>query len=421
MIRLRPAWCLVWCLASAAAATGGCTSVTPPARPLVVGVLAPLTGPAAETGADAVRGAQLAVEVVNQAHPTLAVPLAAGTGLPGLGGAALQLVTADTAGNPVTASAQVSALVTERHAIGLITADSAESTEAAGTEVQRLRVPLLDARTTADYLTELGVDWYFRTGPSDSQLADSAFSLLGRQPARPGGGGHRVLLVTEAGAEGAAAAVRLRELVPRSGAAVAAQVQMSAADSPDTLDPDVHSGDAGAEPDAVLAWARSTAGAAAIVAAADRSGIPLYGLGQGFRQFDRPLPEATTMMRAMPWSQDYAGRNPVARDVLRLYQQRFDRPMSAAAADAFTAMITLAGAVDAARSGDPAAIRTALRQTSLPATSMIMPWNGVRFGPDGQNILAAAVVEQWQFRDFRLVYPVELAITAARWGRRDAR
>ncbi|MBV1853235.1 ABC transporter substrate-binding protein [Catellatospora tritici] len=416
MIRLRPAWCLVWCLASAAAATGGCTSVTPPAQPLVVGVLAPLTGPAAETGADTVRGAQLAVEVVNQALPTLGVPLAADAGLPGLGGATLLLATADTAGDPATTSTQVSALVTERHAIGLVTANSAKSTEVAGTQVQRLRVPLLDAHTTADYLTELGADWYFRTGPSDSQLADSAFSLLGRQPERPGGGGHRVVLVTETGTEGAAAAVRLRELVPRSGATVAKQIEMSATDSPDTLDTEKDADSA----DAVLAWAQSTGGAAAIAAAADRTGIPLYGLGQGFRQFDRPLPEASTMMRAMPWSQDYAGRNPVARDVLRLYQQRFNRPMSAAAADAFTAMITLAKAVDTAGSGDPAAIRTALRQTSLPATQMIMPWNGVRFGPDGQNTLAAAVVEQWQFHDFRLVYPVELAITVARWGRRDA-
>ncbi|GHJ44282.1 amino acid ABC transporter substrate-binding protein [Catellatospora sp. TT07R-123] len=418
MIRLRPAWCLMWGLASVAASASGCTAITPPPQPLVVGVLAPTTGPSAVAGGDAVRGAQLAVEVVNQAFPALAVPLAAGTGLPRLGGATLVLATGDTAGRPETASAQVSTLVTERHAIGLVTADTAESTAAAGTQVQRLRVPLLDARTTADYLTELGVDWYFRTGPSDSQLADSAFALLGRQPGRTPDAGHRVVLVTEAGAEGAAAAVRLRELALRAGTTVSAQVELAPSDKSDALEP---AGTADPAPDAVFAWAQTTAGAAAIIAAADRTGIPLYGLGTGFRQLDTPLAEGSALLRATPWSQEYAGRNPVARDVARLYQQRFGRPMSAAAADAFTAMITLAEAVDNAGSRDPAAIRTALRQTTLPATQMIMPWDGVRFGPDGQNTLAAAVVEQWQYRGFRLVYPIELATVTARWAHREAR
>jgi branched-chain amino acid transport system substrate-binding protein len=45
---------------------------------------------------------------------------------------------------------------------------------------------------------------------------------------------------------------------------------------------------------------------------------------------------------------------------------------------------------------------------------MIMPWNGVRFNSEGQNQLAAGVVEGWD-DGFRVVYPRELAAGPMVW------
>jgi branched-chain amino acid transport system substrate-binding protein len=105
--------------------------------------------------------------------------------------------------------------------------------------------------------------------------------------------------------------------------------------------------------------------------------------------------------------------------VAELYQRRFGVAMSDAAAGVFTAMLTLAMAVDAAGPADPsgnsARVRAALRRVSLPATQTIMPWDGVRFDGSGQNQLAAAVVEQRAPGGFQVVYPREVATLPLMW------
>jgi branched-chain amino acid transport system substrate-binding protein len=91
--------------------------------------------------------------------------------------------------------------------------------------------------------------------------------------------------------------------------------------------------------------------------------------------------------------------------------------MGGPAANAFTATVVLAMAVDTAGGGDPAGIRSALRALAIPAIRTIMPWNGLRFDASGQNQLAAAVVEQRAGAGFQVVYPRELATAAASWRR----
>jgi branched-chain amino acid transport system substrate-binding protein len=84
--------------------------------------------------------------------------------------------------------------------------------------------------------------------------------------------------------------------------------------------------------------------------------------------------------------------------------------MTDAAARTFTATLTLAVAIDQAGDGDPGRIRAALRRLWLPPTQLIMPWDGVQFGPAGQNALAVGVVEQKDAGGaYKLVYPRELA------------
>ncbi|MEV9163429.1 twin-arginine translocation signal domain-containing protein, partial [Klebsiella pneumoniae] len=56
------------------------------ARPgeIAVGILFPLSGPNAQVGIDARHAVETAFDIVNNPHPDLDLPLAAGTGLPGL-------------------------------------------------------------------------------------------------------------------------------------------------------------------------------------------------------------------------------------------------------------------------------------------------------------------------------------------------
>ncbi|MFD0599049.1 ABC transporter substrate-binding protein [Catellatospora coxensis] len=323
----------------------------------------------------------------------------------------MSLAARDTAGQVETASAALTALAEQEHVAGLVLAESADIAESAASQAQRLRVPLLDARSSDDYLTELGIDWYFRIGPSDSRLTEAAFALLARRGAGSGG----ITLITESGRGGSSAAVTsLRDLARRAGVPVTLSLTMAAGATDAKR---LHDQLAEKPENTVVAWAQTAAGARAVAdAVGETTGRPtLVGLGQGFRSLERP-DSGAALLRAVPWSADLAQRDPTARLVAELYERRNGKPMSAVAADAFTATMALAAAVDTAGSADPAAIRTALRRTSLSAVQLIMPWDGVRFGDDGQNQFAAAVVEQWQDRGYRLVYPIELASTRARWS-----
>src|SRR4051794_8546828 len=59
---------------------------------VVVGALFPLSGAAAQIGVDARAALETAVEIVNNAHAALDLPLAKSAGLQGLGGAKIRLV-----------------------------------------------------------------------------------------------------------------------------------------------------------------------------------------------------------------------------------------------------------------------------------------------------------------------------------------
>jgi branched-chain amino acid transport system substrate-binding protein len=393
------------------AALAGCVS---PAdwrngAPLAIGILADMAGPT--EGNDAVRGARLAVELVNGSYPDVPIPLAAGTGLPNLAGATLTLVPADTKGTPQEASDQADALVATDGAAALVVSDAADVAAAAGSQTQRSRVPLLDARSTADYVTELGMDWYFRTVPTDRALADVSFALLRRQlVGRPNA---RIALLTEVGADSAAAAALIRDLAARAGYPIVVDRELTAQTDVDTQAQEIAEG----RSEVVLVLAHTSAAATEVTRTASRlaTPVPVVGLGQGFGQVAGGLGAGDVVLRATSWSAELAHRNPVGKAVTALYERTFGSPMTNEAANSFTATITLAAAIDAAGSREPATIRGALRQISMPATQMIMPWNGIRFNANGQNQLAAGVVEGRDRSGFRVIYPRELAAGPMIW------
>jgi branched-chain amino acid transport system substrate-binding protein len=304
-------------------------------------------------------------------------------------------------------------MVTLQQAVGVIVADSPQVAAAAASEMQRLRVPLLDASSTADYLTELGLDWYFRTGPSDRLLTEGAFAMLRRHLPPTAS---RVALVLEPGGDSATGASAVRQAAERSASSVVFEQEWQG----ESATPSLAAGLSQSRAEAVVAWAHTAAGAAAIArASADATSRPVVGLGKGFRLLTQPPATGEVMLRSVVWSAEFAQRNPAAQAVTQLYQQRFGHAMSDAAASAFTAVIALAVAVDASGSHDTAAIRSALRQESLPPTQMIMPWNGVQFAADGHNSRAAGTIEMWENNAYRVVFPAELASLPLRWPARN--
>src|SRR2546430_17627268 len=104
-------------MTAAALAVAAILMSTPSAKAagtVKIGILWPLTGNAAAAGQASKAAAEVAAEIVNNSHPEMAnLPLAATAGLPGLGGAKLELVFADHQGNPSVAQQQPLRLINE--------------------------------------------------------------------------------------------------------------------------------------------------------------------------------------------------------------------------------------------------------------------------------------------------------------------
>ncbi|MGE5827470.1 MAG: ABC transporter substrate-binding protein, partial [Micromonosporaceae bacterium] len=217
----------VLALAAGMLVLAGCGgSPRTPHRPatVAIGLLSPASG-GGGMGDDAVRGAQLAIDLVNNSHPELPLPLAKGAGLPGLGGAVLTLAVRDTAGSADQAETAANDLVSFDHAVSIVAAESAPVMAALGAQAQRLRLPLVDATSSADYLPEMGLEWYFRVSPSDRVLIETTYALLRRQ--LPAGQPARLALLQDQGGDLATDADLVRELATRSGYSIVATLDLA--------------------------------------------------------------------------------------------------------------------------------------------------------------------------------------------------
>jgi len=137
-----------------------------------IGILWPLTGNAAAAGQASKAAAEVAVEIVNNPHPEMAnLPLAATAGLPGLGGAKLELVFADHQGNPSVAQQQALRLINEERVHVLFGAYHSSCSLTATAVAERYGIPFMVGESAALNITGRGFKWVFRGTPIASDYA----------------------------------------------------------------------------------------------------------------------------------------------------------------------------------------------------------------------------------------------------------
>jgi branched-chain amino acid transport system substrate-binding protein len=312
-------------------------------------------------------------------------------------------------------------LVGEDKVVGLVGAFDTEVTKVASQRTESLRVPFVNGDSSADFLTERGLNWFFRTGPTDRMYGEAFFSALGRMA----GGGQRVAAVFSNDERGNVIADLTEELAREGGFAMTDDDKISFAPK----------GDAAAaavavqrvrdrQPDAVFVIASTPANATTLTKAFGQARYTpegIFAFGPGFLAadaFGAAGADANGLFAPTAWSREIAGRNPVAKPVMDAYEEQFGQPMTQVAAGSFTAVLVLAEAINRAGSTDPERVRAALLNLDVPGRETIMPWSGVRFDTaPHQNTAAAGVVEQRINGQFRVVFPDELQQEAgtAKW------
>jgi branched-chain amino acid transport system substrate-binding protein len=410
-------------LGVAVLAAAACTGSQAPSEQRTVdevriGLLVPLSGANRAAGQDALRGAQLAAALVNGEEGPVPLLGVTSNGLRGLGNPKIAIVPADTGSDPSRSPArgatEAARLVTQQRVIGLVGAYDTEVTAAASQRTERLGVPFVNGDNSSGFLTQRGLDWFFRTGPTDRMFGEAFFSTLRQEKVVP----KRISMLYTTDAPGEGLHRVLHNLAPEADYDQHGMVKFDAGQR--SLVPQLRELRDKKRPEVLFLMTSTGSDAVHVLKAMQAMGYrppQVFDFGSGFSEpqvLQAAGAAAEGLYYSSAWSREVAARNPSAKPIMDRYEGRFSAAMSEEAAGSFTAVLTLAAAIDAAGSVEPERVRAALIGLDLPGRSTIMPWSGVRFdASQHQNARAAGTVEQLVEGGFRVVFPRELAQTGA--------
>jgi branched-chain amino acid transport system substrate-binding protein len=361
-----------------------------------IGAVFPMSGNAASAGVHAKAAIEVAMDIINNAHPELGnFPLAKNAGLAGLGGAKVEVVFADNQGSPATGQNQTLRLITEEKVVALTGAYQSGITLTASAIAEKYGIPFLNGESVAANLTERGFKWFFRTTPIATDFVRVYYDFLTDMKAA-GAKTDNVALVHDNTEYGSSVAntiaagfkekgqpIALDIAYPSNATDVQSQVLQLKEKKPDVVIMISYTSDAilfaktfqaqDYKPPILLA---DDAGYS------DPSFIKSVGkISQG--AFNRSA-----------WSVGPEG-SPTAI-IAKMYKEKSGDEMDDTAARQMTGFFVLVEAIDRAGSTDPAKIQAALKATDLKPDQLMIGYKGVKFDDKGQNVLASAIIIQLQ-------------------------
>jgi branched-chain amino acid transport system substrate-binding protein len=360
-----------------------------------IGAIFPMSGNAASAGIHAKAALEVAIDIINNAHPELGnFPLAKNAGLAGLGGAKVEVVFADNQGSPATGQNQALRLITEEKVVALIGAYQSGITLTTSAIAEKYGIPFLTPESVAANLTERGFKWFFRTTPIATDFAKVYTDFLADMKAA-GAKTDTIALVHDNTEYGTSVAGTLTTVFKEKGLSildisyvsnatdVQSQVLQLKEKKPDVVLMISYTSDAilfaktmqaqDYKPDLLLA---DDAGYS------DPSFIKAVGkISQG--AFNRSS-----------WSVGPAGS--ATAIIADMYRKKSGDDMDDTAGREMQGFLVLVDAIDRAGSTEPAKIQAALRATDLKPEQLMMGYKGVKFDEKGQNILASGVIIQLQ-------------------------
>jgi branched-chain amino acid transport system substrate-binding protein len=380
-----------------------------------IGVIFPLSGNAANAGKAASAAVELATEIINTAHPELApLPLADKAGLPGLGGAKIQLVVADHQGNPAEGQTQTLRLITQEKVAAIVGAYQSGVTFTATSVAERYGIPFMIGDSVALNILNRGFKWAFRTTPVASDFAANYMLFLADMK-KAGKKVDTVAIVNENTDYGTSVAQTVQEQAKSHGFNVVAQIPYSASStdvSAQVLQPKDK------KPDCIIFISYTADAILYMKTMKNLDYMPPMIIGDD-SGFSDPsfIPAvgniAQGVMNRSAWDTGKPGS--VTAKINEMFKKKTGNEMDDTSARDMQAMFVLAEAINRAGSTDPAKIQAALHATDLKPNQLMMGYRGVKFDATGQNTEAATYLIQLQGKDYVSVWPDKSATAPLKW------
>jgi branched-chain amino acid transport system substrate-binding protein len=377
-----------------------------------IGAIFPLSGNAASAGIHAKYAIEVAMDIINNAHPELGdFPLAKNAGLAGLGGAKVEVVFADNQGSPATGQNQALRLITEEKVVALVGAYQSGVTLTASAIAEKYGIPFLTPESVAANLTERGFKWFFRTTPIATDFVKVYYDFLTDMKAQ-GAKTDNIALVHDNTEYGTSVANTIASGFKQNGlnvldvayvsnaTDVQSQVLQLKEKSPDVVIMISYTSDA-------ILFAKT-------MQAQDYKPPMLIADDAGYSDpsFLKTVGKISQgAFNRSSWSVGPEG-SPTAV-IADLYKKKCGDEMDDTAARDMQGFLVLVDAIDRAGSTEPAKIQAALKATDLKPNQLMMGYKGVKFDEKGQNILASAVLIQLQDgENYVTVWPKANAVKA---------
>ncbi len=383
--------------------------------PVKIGVILPLTGNAAVAGQSAKAAIEVGGAIVNEAHPEMAnIPLAATAGLPNLGGARIQLIFADSQGNPSVGQSEALRLVTQERVVALEGAYQSAVTLPATTVAERQGIPWLVGDSSSANITGRGFKWIFRTTFVGWQIAKVYMEFLA-DVSKTGRPVKTVVIVNEnteygtntGGAILDAAKERGFQVIARipynaNGADVSAEVLQLQQKNPDVVIFVSYTSDA-----ILFMKTFKSLGYRPKMVMAEDAGFSDPAFAQNVGSISRGAVNRTAWSIGKPASPTYR--------INEMYKAKTGRDLDDNSARDLQGFLVLADAINRAGSAKPDAIRRALVATNLSPKQLIIGFKGVRFDGTGQNVLTSTYMTQLIGDRYLVVWPQPAAEHTLVW------
>lgn len=404
-------------LVAAGIATAFGTAAQAQVPEIRIGVIYPLTGPAASTGAELKNALELAADIINNGAKVRDLPFAQGGGLPNLKGAKIKLVFADHQGNPQTGATEAERLISQEKVVALVGAYNSNVTATASQVAERYKVPFLNPESSSATLTARGFKWFFRTTPHDDLFVQNQFDFLKELQEKKGIKVGAIASFNENTLWGNETTKLQAKLAPERGYNLVKQVTYPAKST--QLTSEVQTLKA-AGPSLVLQSSYLGDAILSMKSYKELGFAPemIIANNAGFTdtEFIRTLgKDAEYVITREVWALDLATRNPLIKDVNALYFGRYKANFTGNSSRTFTGLMVIADAIDRARSTEPEAIRKALAETNIGGDKLIMPWKGVKFDETGQNVLGRGILVQIVDGKYNTVWPFDMAAREVVW------
>ena len=382
------------CAASISAALAGHASAQ--GTTVKIGGIFPMSGNAASTGVHTKAALEVAMDIINNAHPELGnLPLARNAGLAGLGGAKVEVIFADNQGSPATGQNQALRLITEEKVVAITGAYQSGITLTASAIAEKYGIPFLSGESVAANLTERGFKWFFRTTPVASDFAKIYNDFLQDMKAA-GAKTDTVAMVHDNTEYGTSVATVITGVFKANGQNAPIDIAY-AANATDVQSQVLQLKEK--KPDVVImiSYTSDAILFAKTMQALDYKPPMLIADDAGYSDpsFIKAVGKISQgAFNRSSWSVGPAG-SPTAL-IAEMYKKKSGDEMDDTAARQMQGLFVLCDAIDRAGSTDPARIQAALKATDLKPDQLMMGYKGVKFDDKGQNILAAGVMIQLQ-------------------------